>query len=105
MRMSMRNIEEEFSRRKAGLPSAIPKTPQEELAEALRDHLYREYHDMPYPARRDARWVMNAEWWDEVTGMARAMGAPPQLAPPVTLFGKPVDVREDGGVPHLEHGP
>jgi len=73
----------------------------EPLGPDLRDHLLRELTSLPFPARRHARWVMNAEWWDEVNAMARAMGEMPPPWPRM-LLGKPVDVREDGGVPHLE---
>ena len=78
--------------------------PVEPLAPDLWKHLMGELTGMALPARRDARWVMSAEWWDEVTDMARAMGEMPPSWPR-TLLGKPVDVREDGGVPHLEAGP
>lgn len=86
---------------------AAPKTPQQELHEALHDHLFRELRETPFPERRHARWVMNQEWLDEITDMVRAMPyqPPPVFGEPVTLLGKPVDVRADGGVPHLEATP
>jgi hypothetical protein len=104
--MSMRNAEEELNRYEAGLPSAVPRTPQGELHEALRDHLYRELASTPPSERRHARWVMNAEWLEEVHLLSLAMGEPPPGAGDgeETILGKPVDVRADGGVPHLEPG-
>lgn len=87
---------------KAGEAAVQAEPPSvEPLGRDLRDHLIGELTGMPFPARRDACWVMNAEWWDEVEAMARAMGEMPPSWPR-TLLGKPVDVREDGGVPHLE---
>lgn len=54
--------------------------------------------------RRHARWVMNSEWYTECLGMrdsgGRRLWAPEP--PRELLFGLPVEVRDDGGVPHLE---
>ena len=88
---------------RAELQSAEPPA-AEPLGPDLRKHLMDEYTGTSWPQRRASHWVMNAEWWDEVTDMARAMGENPPPWPR-TLLGLPVKVRADGGVPHLERGP
>jgi HK97 family phage major capsid protein len=77
----------------------------EELYRSLIDSLYA----VPPEQRRlpGMRWVMNDEWWHEVRRMSDSSGRPlfePALlvGGPDLLLGKPVEVRPDGGVPHLE---
>lgn len=79
-------------------------TPQQELTGALRSHLSQER-----ASRRGvkSRWVMSLEWFRECQQLDAAppgrLWFPPLPADgPVTLLGLPVEIREDGGVPHLE---
>lgn len=79
------------------------RAPLGELHDALLKHMLDELAGVPVAQRRRARWVMNPEWLEEVRAMARALGeAPASLTEEATLFGKPVETRADGGVPHLE---
>ena len=74
----------------------------EPLGPDLYRHLVDELYDVPPAQRYRARWVMNGEWHDEVRHMADAMGKPLWRPDLPCLLGLPVEVREDGGVPHLE---
>jgi hypothetical protein len=71
----------------------------------LRRFLLEEMYRHPPAARRGAHWVMNGEWALECRKLA---GAPLALLPSMTpdgpevLFGFPIEVRGDGGTPHLE---
>ena len=72
------------------------------LAHDLINHLYITHANTPAAERRNSRWVMNNEWWLETRP---AVGVTPRWPPSVeveTLFGLPVEIRADGGVPHLE---
>lgn len=80
-------------------------SPQEELSAELRDYLYRELGDDRPPGR--VRWVMNGEWHAEMrrctTIAGRSLWLPGiRVSDPEYLFAIPVDIRDDGGVPHLE---
>jgi hypothetical protein len=79
-------------------------SPQTELTGDLRQHINETYARGP---RRNSCWVMNSEWFTEILHLE----APPSFAPsftpgiaslPVTLLGIPIEVRDDGGAPHLE---
>jgi HK97 family phage major capsid protein len=77
-------------------------------AEPLGPDLYRFLVDTlygtPQPERGESRWVMNQEWWNECRKIAGADGRPAWEPPHALMLGKPVEVRVDGGVPHLERG-
>lgn len=57
---------------------------------------------------RGARWVMDLDAYKQVRTAARAAGATypddagDDPSPEDRLFGLPVDVRDDGGAPHLD---
>ena len=77
------------------------------LSAELMEHLHFWLGAVPAPERRRSRWVMSAEWLME----CRRIPAPGGIywthlgrdwAEPETLLGLPVEVRDDGGVPHLE---
>ena len=74
-----------------------------ELAEELREHVFRALAAGP---RLNARWVMNLEWFNELRKLDDSRGClyQPGLAvsAPELLLGLPIQVRPDGGVPHLE---
>lgn len=58
-------------------------------------------------ARQGAHWVMNPEWLSECRQMTDGEGFPVwhpsmSLAGPDVLLGFPIEVRKDGGAPHLE---
>lgn len=71
-------------------------TPQEELAIALRGHLYRELAAAP---SGKLKWVMSADWLHEVIGLAIRLGEPVTALD--RLLGIPVEVRDGAGVPEL----
>lgn len=75
-------------------------TPEQELTRALRDYLY-EMHALG--PRGNSRWVMSLEWLNEVRKVD-ADKVPAWLAasPVETIMGIPLEVRADGGAPHLE---
>ena len=74
-----------------------------DLSGDLREHIYQTHANGP---RRDSRWVMNLEWFNEVRRIGDRQG--PLYHPGLTvsapeyLLGIPIEVRDDGGVPHLE---
>lgn len=79
-------------------------TPQQELTGALRSHLCQER-----ASNRGvkSRWVMSLEWFRECQQLdavppGRLWYPPGTPVGPVTLLGLPVEIRKDGGVPHLE---
>lgn len=49
------------------------------------------------PERNRSRWVMDQEWFDEVR---RVLDAPPMMTD-THLLGLPIEIRPDGGMPHL----
>ena len=73
------------------------------LAGDLREYVYKAHADGP---RRNSRWVMNLEWLNELRRLDDSRGRlyEPGLAvsAPEFLLGIPIEVREDGGAPHLE---
>ena len=57
--------------------------------------------------RQGAHWVMNTEWLLECRKVTDSSGYPVfipsfSLNGPQLILGFPVEVRKDGGVPHLE---
>ena len=75
--------------------------PADTLAGDLIDHLYATLHAMPPAERRRAHWVMNDEWYHECRKAAMELGYTP-ISTADLLIGKPIKIRADGGVPHLE---
>lgn len=79
------------------------------LADDLRKHLYWAMVNPPPGSRY--RWVMTMDWWNECrkidtySTLWHPGGRIPMVEPDL-LMGIPVDIRDDGGVPHLEaaHG-
>lgn len=74
------------------------------LAGDLRQHIYQAHAAGP---RRDSRWVMSAEWLNECRKLEDGSGhAVFQLRwtidAPQTMLGIPIEIRADGGPPHLE---
>jgi|HubBroStandDraft_2_1064218.scaffolds.fasta_scaffold05850_8 HK97 family phage major capsid protein len=77
------------------------------LGADLFEHLIFWVHEAPKAKR--LQWVMNGEWLNECRRMTDGSGHPRNLMEPAFrldgpdyLLGVPVDVRDDGGVPHLE---
>jgi len=58
------------------------------------NHMY----DVPADERRRSTWVMNQEWFDECAKIGWNGWQPAGLA---TMFALPVQLTDDGGVPHL----
>src|SRR5260221_10581443 len=96
-------------------------TPQQELTQALLDYLYETHANGP---RENSRWVMNAEWMDEVRKIEGLYAAHwtmsldflndrPGIDPDSgvslgrleTILGIPFQIRDDGAAPHLEANP
>lgn len=84
-------------------------TPQAELTEDVLRHVYITNASVSPAERRHSHWVMSLEWLNEVrradlasqhgmywTGLGR------DWVEPERLLGLPIEVRDDGGVPHLE---
>lgn len=74
------------------------------IAEDLRAYIYETHASGP---RRDSRWVMNLEWFNEVRRLDDSQGRVlyhpgVTVSAPEFLLGIPVEIREDGGPPHLE---
>lgn len=74
------------------------------LAGDLKQHILQAHADGP---RRDSHWVMSGEWLTEIRRIEDGAGRPlfqPSwtIDAPQTLLGIPVEVRDGGGVPHLE---
>jgi hypothetical protein len=70
-----------------------------DLYRYLIDHLY----SKPPAERQRMHWVMEPEWMREVEKVTHE----PQPQPAnvtITMFGLPVTVDDDGGIPHLERG-
>jgi hypothetical protein len=78
----------------------------DDLASDLREHLCKTLANVPVTERRRSRWVMNLEWLSEVRRAdplpSGVLWYPRAVEEPGTIFGLPVEVRGDGGVPHLE---
>lgn len=72
----------------------------EDLSGDLLDHLFRMYYALDSEQRHKARWVMNDEWFLEVRKLMPLRPSPKEL--PLTLLMRPVEIRPDGGAPHLE---
>jgi hypothetical protein len=71
-----------------------------ELARDLHANLVGQLHAVPPATRARSRWVMNLEWLNECRRLSWE-ASPVQLTEPETMLGLPVQVREDGGFPHL----
>ena len=71
------------------------------LAADLRKHIYQAHADGP---RKGSHWVMSLDWLNEVRKLhdndGRVIWEPGLVS--LGLLGIPVDVRDDGGLPHLE---
>ena len=75
------------------------------LAGDLQEHVYRIYANTSELDRERSRWVMNLEWLGECRKMPDVAGNPfyrPQPGIPEFLLGIPIEIRADGGAPHLE---
>ena len=76
-----------------------------DFASELRDYLYRTQAN-GVRLLENPRWVMNLEWLNDCRKADTAGGASwwvhVGLGKPEYLLGIPIEVREDGGVPHLE---
>ncbi len=80
---------------------------QDTLSGDLYAHLLESIYVHEPEARQGAHWVMNAEWLAESRKITDARGVPvwtPAMSPggPQILLGFPIEVRKDGGAPHLE---
>lgn len=78
------------------------------LAGDLRAHLYASMYAVLPRERQQAHWVMTLDWLNECrkldtapTGLLAWPGSLPGLDKTV-LLGRPVEVREGSGPPHLE---
>jgi HK97 family phage major capsid protein len=73
------------------------------VAGDLKRHIYQAHADGP---RKDSHWAMNLEWLNEIRRLddnaGRLVWHPSTASAPLMLLGIPVEVRDDGGVPHLE---
>jgi hypothetical protein len=80
--------------------------PPDTLSGDLREHIYRTYMDTSGPERHMSHWVMNLEWLNEVRRLDDPTGVlyHPGLSAsgPQMLIGLPIEIRDDGGPPHLE---
>jgi HK97 family phage major capsid protein len=80
--------------------------PADTLAGDLRGHLYRTYLETPHD-NLVHYWVMSPEWLNEVRKLDDSAGRPLHepgraVSVPEYLLGMPIEVRADGGPPHLE---
>jgi HK97 family phage major capsid protein len=80
------------------------------LSDALLPYLFEALYCMDAAERRRSHWVMNTEWFLEVRKLGDSMGHPVLMPPwspsaPAMLLGLPVEIRTDGGAPHLELSP
>jgi len=72
-----------------------------ELQQELYIYLLKELNDAHPRERHGCGWVMNREWWDEVRKLSGHQ-APVTVEGSTYLLGLPTEIRDDGGVPHLE---
>lgn len=97
--------------RRGRKPSAPPRPAPaaEPLFPALYAYLLDELHNAPRDLRLYGQWVMNTEWLNECRKIDdRPSRFALHLLPtgvPETLLGLPIDIRDDGGMPHLEPRP
>jgi HK97 family phage major capsid protein len=80
------------------------------LTDELRSYLIQALYDEDAATRKRSHWVMNDEWFLEVRKLTDQMGHPLYLPPvsvtgPEILLGLPVEIKADGGAPHLELNP
>ena len=78
-------------------PVIVATQPGGELSHELYVYMVDHMYDVAAAERRRSRWVMNDEWFFECVKIA---GCPPDKIE--YFLGLPFDVRDDGGVPHLE---
>ncbi len=79
----------------------------DDLPGDLREHIYRTWAATPAAEHKVSRWVMSLEWFTECRRLdgssGRTLYEPGiKVTGPEYLLGMPVEIREDGGVPHLE---
>lgn len=77
------------------------------LGSDLYNHLFFWLNAVPALERRQSHWVMSTEWSNECRKLAMELGsyASPAIDGPDYLLGIPIEIRDDGGVPHLEITP
>ena len=88
-------------------PITVPFADPYPLGEEVIRHLFATMDMTPAAERRASCWVMSTEWFNEVRRVADSMGRtayapPPGLGCVEQLLGLPIEVRDGGGVPHLE---
>jgi hypothetical protein len=78
--------------------------PHDTLTDVLRDHLHFWLAQLSPSDRHASRWVMSYEWLHECIKLdyGRVCLSPVRRLEDLTLLGIPVEIRDDGGVPHLE---
>lgn len=79
----------------------------DDLPGDLREHIYRTWAATPAAAHKVSHWVMSLEWFNEVRRLDDSQGRSlyqpgMRVSAPEFLLGIPVEIRDDGGVPHLE---
>jgi HK97 family phage major capsid protein len=76
------------------------------FTDELRAYIFEANYLVPPAQRRTSHWVMNLEWFNEVRRLDDRSGpmfwAAFAVTAPETLLGLPIEIREDGGAPHLE---
>jgi hypothetical protein len=77
--------------------------PPDTITGDLRQHIYRIYLNTAVDELTH-RWVMNREWFRECRKLDGGHDGEGETdaAAPAYLLGLPVEVRDDGGPPHLE---
>ncbi len=94
-----------FGRKTIPAPQPLPAQP-DSLTDDLRRYIYT--MEAAEPRGVKLRWVMNTEWLNECRKLDDSRGAmwvrlsSAPLGTPEYLLGIPIEVRDDGGVPHLE---
>ena len=83
--------------RKERIAAVIEMTPQQLLTEALREHLYLTYANVPPRQRMTAHWVMNATWLAEIKKIDASTAVLPYLADAqvTEILGLPIQIVDD----------
>jgi hypothetical protein len=71
---------------------------------ALIHYLHEHIQNSDVPAAERV-WALSPEWHEDVKAAADSHGRPLWVPMPTgnkTLFGYPIEIRDDAGVPHLE---